>query len=43
MRTIKPNSIDEYIASFPDDVQKKLQEVRVTIHQAAPNAEEVIS
>jgi uncharacterized protein YdhG (YjbR/CyaY superfamily) len=43
MKSIKPTSIDEYISTFPDDVQKKLQEVRETIHQAAPNAEEVIS
>ena len=43
MKTIKPISIDEYISTFPDDVQKKLQEIRETIQQAAPNAEEVIS
>jgi uncharacterized protein YdhG (YjbR/CyaY superfamily) len=43
MKTIKPTSIDEYISAFPDDVQKKLQEVREAIQQAAPNAKEVIS
>jgi len=37
------NSIDEYIALFPPEVQKKLQEVRDTIHEAAPEAQEKIS
>ena len=37
------NSIDEYIASFPEDVQKILGEVRRTIKAAAPDAEEKIS
>jgi len=38
-----PKNIDEYIAGFPDDVQEKLQEIRMTIRQAAPDAEEKIS
>jgi len=37
------NSIDEYIALFPPEVQEKLQEVRATIHEAAPEAQEKIS
>ena len=37
-----PKNIDEYIASFPDDVQKILQKIRATIHKAAPAAEEAI-
>ena len=37
------SSIDEYIASFPEDVQKILQEVRTTIQAAAPGAQEKIS
>jgi len=37
------SSIDEYIAMFPQDVQKKLQEVRATIKAAAPEAQEKIS
>ena len=37
------SSIDEYIAMFPPQVQKKLQEVRATIHAAAPAAAEKIS
>ncbi len=36
-------SVDEYIASFPEDVQARLEEVRATIKAAAPNAEERIS
>lgn len=37
------NSIDEYIATFPADIQKILQEIRATIKAAAPEAEEKIS
>jgi len=36
-------SIDEYIATFPTEIQKLLQEVRATIHAAAPEAQEKIS
>lgn len=36
------NNIDEYIAGFSNDVQKILEEIRVTIKQAAPGAEEAI-
>ena len=39
----KHSNIDEYIADFPEDVQKKLQQVRKAIHKAAPEAEEAIS
>jgi uncharacterized protein YdhG (YjbR/CyaY superfamily) len=35
--------IDEYIASFPPNVQKVLQAVRATIRAAAPEATEKIS
>ena len=35
-------TIDEYIADFPQDVQKLLQQVRATIKKAAPKAEEKI-
>lgn len=38
-----PTTIDEYIADFPDDIQKILQQVRMTIHEAAPDAKEKIS
>jgi uncharacterized protein YdhG (YjbR/CyaY superfamily) len=37
------DSIDEYIATFPVDIQKLLEEIRVTIKAAAPEAEEKIS
>jgi uncharacterized protein YdhG (YjbR/CyaY superfamily) len=36
-------TIDEYIATFPKDVQVILEELRQTIREAAPEAEEVIS
>ena len=36
-------TIDEYIESFPADVQKILQKIRTTIHKEAPEAEEAIS
>ena len=38
-----PRNIDEYIAAFPDDVQKVLEKIRITIRKAAPDAEEAIS
>ncbi len=37
------SSIDAYIAMFPADVQKKLQEIRAAIKAAAPQATEKIS
>lgn len=39
----KHHSVDEYIATFPDDVQKVLQEIRTVIRNAAPEAAETIS
>lgn len=36
-------SIDEYIDSFPPDVRQILQELRQTIKEAAPQAQETIS
>ncbi len=41
--TAKPTTTDEYIAQFPDDVQKLLQKVRVVIKESAPGAMERIS
>jgi len=38
----QPTNIDEYIAGFPKDIQKMLEEVRATIKKAAPKAEEAI-
>ena len=37
-----PNNIDEYISDFPEDVRLILDQVRSTIKQAAPDAEESI-
>jgi uncharacterized protein YdhG (YjbR/CyaY superfamily) len=38
-----PKSIDEYIAPFPEEIQKKLQDIRQTIHETVPDAQEKIS
>ena len=40
---VRFSSIDEYIASFPRNVQQILEQVRVTIKAAAPGAQEKIS
>jgi uncharacterized protein YdhG (YjbR/CyaY superfamily) len=37
-----PQSIDEYIAGFPPDIQEKLEKIRATIRKAAPEATEAI-
>ena len=37
-----PKDMDEYIAGYPRDVQKLLQQVRRTIKKAAPGAVEAI-
>ena len=39
----KPTNIDEYIGTFPNDVQEILEKVRITIQKAAPDATEKIS
>lgn len=39
----KPSTVDEYISSFPHDVQDVLQQVRAVIRKAAPTAEETIA
>jgi uncharacterized protein YdhG (YjbR/CyaY superfamily) len=36
------NNIDEYIESFPENVQKLLKQMRATIVKAAPASEEAI-
>ena len=38
-----PKAIDDYIAGFSDDLQEILQKIRMTIREAAPDAEETIS
>lgn len=42
MREAAPD-IDAYIAEFPESTQVLLQQMRETIHKAAPAAEEAIS
>ncbi len=37
-----PTDIDQYIATFPKDVRKRLTEIRKVIRKAAPEAEEAI-
>ncbi len=38
----KTRGIDEYIAAFPKDVQKILQQIRITVKRTAPGSEETI-
>lgn len=39
----KPQDFASYISGFPADVQRILAQIRETIRQAAPDAQEVIS
>jgi uncharacterized protein YdhG (YjbR/CyaY superfamily) len=43
MDKTKFTSVDEYIATFPEETQKLLEDIRKVIKQTAPKAEEVIS
>jgi uncharacterized protein YdhG (YjbR/CyaY superfamily) len=40
---IQSKNINEYIAGFPQEIQKILEEVRATIKKAAPDAREKIN
>ncbi|MCW7474401.1 hypothetical protein CH354_05810 [Leptospira levettii] len=42
MKSNKPENIDEYIHSFPKDIQILLNHVREIIREEAPNAKEAI-
>ncbi len=42
MKATQPGNIDAYIAQFPQDVQGILEQIRVTVKEAAPGAEETI-
>lgn len=42
-KSTKPTTTDEYIAQFPEDMQKILQKVRAVIKESAPGAVERIS
>ena len=37
------NTVDEYISSFPEEIRKLLEQIRMTIRKSAPGAEESIS
>lgn len=39
----KPVTVDEYISTFPEDIQFRLHKIRDTIRKTAPHAEESIS
>ncbi len=39
----RPNSVEEYVARYPKDVQDILKKIRQVIKEAAPEAEETIS
>jgi uncharacterized protein YdhG (YjbR/CyaY superfamily) len=43
MQTIKFKTVNEYLAAFPAGTKAMLKEMRKTIKEAAPEAEEVIS
>lgn len=43
MNALKPNSVKEYIESFPKATQTLLKQIRAAIKKAAPLAEEIIS
>jgi uncharacterized protein YdhG (YjbR/CyaY superfamily) len=43
MNTPGAETIDDYIAAFPQNVQSRLQSIRRAIAKAAPKAEEAIS
>ena len=38
-----PTTVDEYLATLPNDVRKELQKLRHTIKSTAPEAEERIA
>ena len=40
---VVPETVDQYIAAFPSDVKKRMQQLRKTIKAAAPKADELIS
>ena len=42
-KKVNYNSIDEYIAAFPENVHKKMEQLRATIKAAAPGVGEKVS
>ncbi|MES2616672.1 MAG: DUF1801 domain-containing protein [Bacteroidota bacterium] len=43
MQSVKFTTVDEYLATVPQDVRAMLETLRATIKKAAPKAQEVIS
>ena len=43
MAAPKPTSIDAYISGFPEDIKTRLEQIRETIQQAAPEVVEKVS
>jgi uncharacterized protein YdhG (YjbR/CyaY superfamily) len=43
MKTEACQNIDDYIATFPENIRERLQLIRLTIRECAPEAEEKIS
>lgn len=41
-KKVRFNSIDEYIVTFPEDVQKIMKQLRRTIKATAPDTDEKI-
>lgn len=42
MPKTNPQTIDDYINTFPEEVQERLEKVRQTIHKVVPEAQEDI-
>lgn len=42
-RTVEYRTIDEYIAHFPPEVRRKMEQLRALIREGAPGAQEKIS
>ena len=42
-KIVRPATVDEYISTFPEDMQSILQKVRNVVREAAPDAQEKIS
>ncbi len=43
MSKVVVSNVDNYIAGFPKEIQKQLQQIREIIRRTAPDAEEMIS
>jgi uncharacterized protein YdhG (YjbR/CyaY superfamily) len=41
--TVKPETVDQYIALYPPEIRERLTRIRETIRKAAPKAIEKIS